>query len=207
MEPPTIVNGLLHFRAPVPRIPFCEVLELKGAMQRDIDESVPRSTAIDQAVMSIVALVASQDDPACCFDHNDASMDADIDFSHYPPVIRERLEALRRTSNSGRRSEAPEHLRFIVEAAIAQWLAATGRPPTLMESDIEDDPLLRAQAPLYHSLRAMLKHTAPDYVEFLTPSVFLSAVRRVPKGIEFVLVPSRPLGKRKAGRPRTRETT
>lgn len=203
---PIIINGLLHIPAPVPRIPFCLVLELKGAMQRDFYEGGRHTTDIDRAVKTIVAAMGTDDEPLCRFldslectpgggDSHEAS------FDYLPPLIAARLKASRR-SNRGRRPKTPERLMLIVTTAIAQWLAATGRLPTLMERDIYEDPHLRVHAPLYHSLRAMLEHAKPEYVPLLTPSVFLSAVRRAPKGVEYVLVPSRPLAKRRSGRPR-----
>lgn len=206
LQPPIAVNGLLHFPAPIPRIPFYLVLELKGAMQRDLYEGGKHTTDIDNAVKTIVAAMGTDDEPLCRFldpldwtPSDGGSHEADLDY--LPQPVATRLRASRR-SNRGRPSKTPERLMFILTTAIAQWLAATGRPPTLRESDIYEDPFERARAPLYHSLRAMLAHTQPEYLDLLTPSVFLLAVERIPKGAEYILNPHRPLEKRRRGRPR-----
>lgn len=220
---PRVIGGLLFFPGPPRRVSD----RLREKLAEDIRADLygpPRHMGIENAVLSVATIIDRRWDDLT---HNPelAELETPERFRHWSDgvagdsgellenwareipneearqVLLDRIAAIRDDRPKRRTPRRPAWLVFLVTTAISQWFDVTRKLPTATDSaDLRAARVIAS--PLFHTLRDMLAEMSAEEARLLTPHLFLSAIRRFRRGVEYSVLGAPPPPQRPRGRKR-----
>lgn len=227
MQPLRIINGLLFLPPPPQRVSVRLRDRIMEEMRADL-YGPPRYMEIENSGRSIVAIIDERWDELTQnsklaelkiperFRHwSDGAAGDDGDYlenwameipiGETRQVLLDRIAAIRDDRPRRHSPRRPDWLVFLVNTGISRWHVATGKLPIATDS-VELRAAGVVASPLFHTLRDMLSEMSPEEARLLTPHLFLSAIKRFRRGVEYTVLgaplpPSRPRGRKRKQQP------